>query len=267
MDSLRQWHEYYVSNSQNIMRHSGNDTGDLTEREKHRIAKSIAAFQLGEYSEGKGLLRAAEAFAATTHNQYLVSITKLFIAEEQAHAMMLARFMTTHHIPFVRKHWADRVFRRLRRDVGFELSITVLITAEIIALVYYQALSASTSSTHLKHICDIIVADELNHVRYESELINGIREGKSRLYRSTIRLLHAVLFLGTTAVVYLTHRSVLNAGGRGPVVFARQCWEEFASRFQHRPRFKSPPEHNLECAPEDAVISRRLGGCEITETD
>ncbi|MEP7272585.1 MAG: hypothetical protein ABI882_13860 [Acidobacteriota bacterium] len=231
MDFLQGWHDYFVANSLKGSDISWTEHAQLTGREKRCIERSIAAFQLGEYSEGKGLLRAAELFAPEVPSEYLVRITRLFISEEQNHAMLLGKFMTIHNIELIKTHWADIVFRRLRKAVGFELSITVLITAEIISLIYYQALRASSNSTQLKQICNRILADEVKHVRYESELIDHIRFGRSRIYRATVRLLHAFLFLGTTMVVYWSHRDVLNMGGYGLIEFHQQCWREFAAAF------------------------------------
>lgn len=231
MDFLKGWCDYFMANSVKSRAMSWNEPVELTDQEKRCIEKSIAAFQLGEYSEGRGLLKSAELFAKSIGNEYLVKITKLFIAEEQAHAMLLGRFMTINNIKLIRQHWTDVIFRRLRKAVGFELSITVLITAEIIALVYYKALKASTNANQLKDICNKILADELNHVRYESEVINYIRNGRPRIYRSVIKSLHKVLFLGTMIVVYTGHREVLNTGGYGFSEFRKACWVEFSNCF------------------------------------
>src|SRR5205085_5738703 len=119
---------------------------------KRCVGKSIAAFQLGEQSEGKGLLKAADSFAQNTDNPYLSQITRLFIAEEQNHALLLRKFMELNGIPLLKHNWTDSIFRRLRKNVGFELSITALITAEIISVVYYDAMNNATKSHLLKRI-------------------------------------------------------------------------------------------------------------------
>lgn len=232
MDFLESWYDYFVANALTSHDLRQGNFDELTDSERKRIGKSVATFQLGEYSEGRGLLRAAQSFERKIDTPYLVGITKLFIAEEQNHAMLLRRFMAIHNIPPIKKHWADAVFRWLRKGVGFEISITVLITAEIIALIYYKALRANTGSNQLNRICDKILTDEIQHVRYESELINYIRNSRPSAYQPTIRLLHAVLFIGTTIVVYSSHRAVLNAGGYRFVAFCEACWTEFSFCFR-----------------------------------
>jgi hypothetical protein len=107
----------------------------LSDEERQCIQDSIAAFQLGEYSEGHNLLRFARAYAQRCGDDTLVQITRDFIKEEQRHALLLKRFMVAQSLEVIQRNWTDTMFRRLRRYVGYELPITVLIIAEIIALV------------------------------------------------------------------------------------------------------------------------------------
>jgi hypothetical protein len=230
-DSLKGWHNYFIQNSTNKGDFAWNTEEKLTAEESHCIGKSIAAFQLGEHSEGKGLLKAADAFAKKQDNPYLGHITRLFIGEEQNHALLLRKFMELNGIALLKHNWTDSIFRRLRKNVGFELSITVLITAEIISLVYYDALKNATRSSLLKNICEKILADERMHVKYESELLGLIRQTTSVFRRALLPFLHRVLLLGTVFVVYLSHRKVLNRGKYDLPNFAAACWLEFSNCF------------------------------------
>jgi hypothetical protein len=231
ISSLKDWYGYFAQNSLSDEHIPWHAQDALSEEEKNCIGKSMAAFQLGESSDGKGLLKSAEQHARKHADLYLVKITKLFIGEEQNHARLLKRFMTVHGIKLAKKNWTDTVFRRLRKNVGFELSITVLITAEVISLVYYRALKDSTHSNLLKKICDKILADEAAHVTYESELINMMRDSKRSLIKHAILFLHKFLFFGTLLVVYANYKRVLNRGGYSFTRFWKSCWFEFSSCF------------------------------------
>ncbi|HEX5735881.1 MAG TPA: hypothetical protein VF131_23850 [Blastocatellia bacterium] len=231
IDSLKSWHAHFTKNRANTGNIPWITADALTGDEKSCIANSIAAFQLGEYSEGKGLLKSAAAYAAKSGDQLLVPITKLFIAEEQNHALLLKRFMSIHDMPLVKKNWTDAVFRRLRKNVGYELTITVLITAELISVVYYRALKGATNSKLLASICDKILADEEAHIKYESEMINQIRDSKPASVRQVTVFLHRFLFLGTMLVVFFNHKRVLKRGGCGFYDFWRSCWAEFSACF------------------------------------
>jgi hypothetical protein len=230
-EALKDWHNYFVQNSTNRGDFTWDTEERLTAEERRCIGKSIAAFQLGEHSEGKGLLKAADSFAKSKNNPYLSPITKLFIAEEQNHALLLRKFMELNGIALMKHNWTDSIFRRLRKNVGFELSITVLITAEIISLVYYDALKNATKSNLLKNICGKVLADERAHVKYESELLGLIRPTNSAFRRVLLPFLHRVLLVGTVLVVYLSHRKVLNRGRYDLPNFIAACWLEFSNCF------------------------------------
>src|SRR4030095_16934868 len=110
------------------------------------VASSIQEFQLGESSEGRHLISAANRYAALSGDFDYVTALRLFIAEENRHARELGRFLDLAGIPRVESSWPDTVFRILRRRAGLELSIVVLVTAEIIAKVYYAALRDAAGS-------------------------------------------------------------------------------------------------------------------------
>jgi rubrerythrin len=143
--------------------------------ERRLIGSSIATFQLGEQSEGRTLLRAAQRFARTRRIPALVRIVELFIREEQRHAAMLRAFMEEHHIALKRADWTDRVFRRVRQLAGLELCLYILISAELIGIVYYRALEAATDCERLMVLCRTLVSDELAHVGFESQLLLALR--------------------------------------------------------------------------------------------
>ncbi len=148
----------------------------------------------------------------TREQDYYNAIVQ-FIREEQRHARDLARFMNRQEIPLIRDHWIDRVFRELRRFAGLELSIIVLITAEIIAKVYYKALKNSTNSRILRELCDQILLDEEKHVEFQSETLHKLGKARSKTVNDCIGLFHRGLLEGTLFIVWHQHKSVFKAGG------------------------------------------------------
>jgi len=199
----------------------------LRPEERALIASSIATFQLGEQSEGGTLLRAAERFARERELPSLVRILELFIREEQRHASLLRSFMEDHGIPLKRGHWTDRVFRRLRRLAGLELYMCVLITAELIGNVYYRVLASATGCQRLKVLCRTLVADELVHVAFESQLLLAVRAARPAWARTLIRSAHRAFFAGTASVVWLTHRTLLRHSGYEAGTFLRLCLAQY----------------------------------------
>jgi len=59
---------------------------------------------------------------------------EFFIREEQRHSALLNSFLDRENIPKLNHHWVDLIFRKMRHLAGFELMLTVLLTAELIAI-------------------------------------------------------------------------------------------------------------------------------------
>ena len=200
----------------------------LRSEERALIASSIATFQLGEQSEGATLVRAAAHFVRNRELPELVRIMELFIREEQRHASLLRSFMEDHGIPLKSSHWTDRVFRRLRRLAGLELYMCVLISAELIGNVYYRVLASATGCQRLKVLCRTLVADELVHVAFESQLLIALRAARPAWTRTLIRATHRAFFASTASVVWLTHRRLLRHSGYDARGFLRLCLAQYA---------------------------------------
>jgi hypothetical protein len=191
--------------------------------ERELIASSIATFQLGEHSEGRTLLRAAERFAREKRVPHLLKIIDLLVREEQRHASLLRAFMQDHRIPLKRTDWTDRSFRLIRRLAGLQLYVCVLICAELIGNVYYRALESVTDCERLQVLCRTIVSDELAHVGFESQLLFTQRAGRAARLSALARSAHEMFFASTAAVVWLTHRCVLRRAGHSGRSFLRAC--------------------------------------------
>jgi hypothetical protein len=136
--------------------------------------------------------------------------------------------MEEHHIALKSTDWTDRVFRRVRRLAGLELYLYVLISAELIGIVYYRALEAATDCRRLVLLCRILVSDELAHVGFESQLLLALRAGRAAPVQAVLRLAHRAFFAGTAGVLWLTHRAVLRKGGYGARSFLRGCLSQYA---------------------------------------
>lgn len=226
--NLRIWLNHFEYHAQQPRGGADGSPAALAPEERRLIARSLATFQLGAQSEGAGLLRAARRFAAAHGDALLPRITELFIREEQRHARLLREFMDEHGIAARRRHWSDTVFRRVRRLGGFELYLHVLIAAELIGNVYYRALESVTRCQRLRVLCRSLLADELAHIGYESELILELRAGRPAPLRAWVRLLHRAFFCGAACSVWICHRAVLRRAGHTAGGFLRQCLDQYA---------------------------------------
>ncbi|MEJ7665450.1 MAG: hypothetical protein WKG07_40965 [Hymenobacter sp.] len=108
---------------------------------------------------------------------------RLFIKEEQTHAAVLGRFMDQQGIPRLRGHWLDAAFRGLRRVLGLEHTLRVLLTAEVVAAVYYRALFSATYSGLLQQLCRRIILDEEMHLNFQCFALRHLSAGRGGVGR------------------------------------------------------------------------------------
>jgi hypothetical protein len=185
----------------------------LTARERARTAAAVQQFQLGEGSDGKGFLARAARDPRVAADPLLVPALRLFIEEEQRHSAWLGRFLDGEGIPRLRHSVLDGVFRWLRKLAGLELCVTVLVTAEILAVPFYQALRDATGSQLLKRICERILCDEAAHLQFQAGTLTALRRSLAPWRRRSRRWLHRFLLAGTTAVLWLECEAVFRDGG------------------------------------------------------
>jgi hypothetical protein len=221
-----QWREYFRKNNASLLAIPWEAGVSLTDAERAAVAASMQEFQLGESSEGKHFQGLAKEYARRTGDADYVHALRLFIAEEHRHARDLGRVLDLAGIERIGHTWPDAVFRWLRHRAGLELSVSVLVTAEIIAKVYYLALREATSSAVLRRLCDQILSDEVQHVRFQCERLAMIRARRSRVTIWGKAVVQRFFFTGTCWVVWLKHRHALRAGGYTYGTFREDAREE-----------------------------------------
>ena len=232
MPTSLQWRRYFEKNSRSLLVIPWQVGADLMPEDANVIERSLKEFQAGESSEGKHLLGYAQAYADREADWEYIAAVRLFIAEEQRHARDLGRFLTLNGIRLAKTTFTDYVFRRLRNLVGnLEVSISVLITAELIAKVYYALLQNATSSTVLRCLCDQILGDELRHVQFQAEQLRNLRSDRSRTKKAITVALQQILYCGTVLIVWIFHQRVIRRGGFSCLRWWRSCWCEFNAAF------------------------------------
>jgi len=221
------WVAYYRHNDKNLISIPWEIGAELSDQERMAIAKSVQDFQLGESSEGRHLQNCAEEWGRQNQDAEYSESIRLFIREEQRHARELGRFLELNGIELIGKAWTDSLFRRLRHLAGLEMSIMVLLTAEIVAQVYYAALRESTQSQVLKTICDQILRDEEQHVRFQCERLSIIARTKPWIRLCLRYFMQRALMLGALPIVWISHRHAYRAGGYSFGRFVSETWLAF----------------------------------------
>lgn len=206
--SSESWAEYFAQNAAQAPRFPYEGGELLFDADRELVFPSICMFQAGEASEGHHLMEAVRAWCVESGDSAYEEAMCLFVAEENRHSQYLKRYMDRHGVTGD-KVALDGVFRRLRRGGGLEREVTVLVTAEMIALSYYSALAEATGDPLLKAICAQMQHDELHHVVFQSATLRklGPTRGGDRRRR--------LLMEATCMLVWLRCKDVLCAGGYG----------------------------------------------------
>jgi hypothetical protein len=205
----------------------------LKPAERRLIARSMPTFQLGEQSEGHLLLRVAQRLASEHGTRAVVRIVELFIREKRRHAALLRAFMEEHDIALERSDWTEQVLSLARQFGGLELRLNVLISAELIGIVYYRALEAATDCQRLKLLCRALVSDALAHLGFESHLLLALRAKRAGAGRILMRSAHRASFVVTAGIVWLAHRAVLRGAGYKFRSFLRVCLSQYRFHLGH----------------------------------
>ena len=169
--SFNHWNTYFAAHHQ--QQFSGiywDDEDYLSSAERKLISSSIQQFQKGENSDGKNLL----SKSAQLYDMNYTFAIQNFIKEEQNHSKALGTFMDLHSIERIQKHPLDVIFKSLLKFFSIGGIVVTLTTAEIISMVYYDALRKATGSKLLKDICTAILEDEVEHLKFQSQSLCAI---------------------------------------------------------------------------------------------
>ncbi|MFO0918553.1 MAG: hypothetical protein U0872_09595 [Planctomycetaceae bacterium] len=199
----------------------------LTAEERRKVLPSIAIFQLGESGEGRHLFRAAEDWATASGDQDYVIALRMFIEEEHRHAQLLGDYLDLAEFPRLKTNWTDGLFRWLRHLAGLQLSITVLLSAELIAMVYYAALRRASGCPLLMAICRQVLEDECAHLRFQAQQIGRLRRERTDFERLICEAFHAGLLAAISVVVWSTHRQVFRAARLTFVGYQQKLWGQY----------------------------------------
>jgi (E)-4-hydroxy-3-methyl-but-2-enyl pyrophosphate reductase len=225
-NTSRQWVRHFHANADTPADIPWDDPRRLSAVERRAVLRSIQIFQLGESGGGSRLLRAAETYCRQTGDRHYLKALRLFIREEQHHAELLARFLRREKTDLLGRQWTNGIFRRCRNLVGLELMLAVLLAAELMARVYYAALSRATDDPVLRAICGRILRDERWHVRFQCDRLAHMRGERRRSLGLLTGAAERIGFRVVCVAVWMNHARVFRATGIGFGAFWRRTGRE-----------------------------------------
>ncbi|HET7016690.1 MAG TPA: ferritin-like domain-containing protein [Streptosporangiaceae bacterium] len=189
------------------------------------VARSLQRFQLGESGDGANLAAKADRAGDESY----AAAVRLFIAEEQNHARLLAELLAAAGVRLISSHWSDLVFVRLRRALGLRLELMVLFVAEFIALFYYRACRDGAGDQLASDVAGQILADEERHVRFHTKQLQLSFARLPAVIRRPVCWAWLLLMVGTAGAVVFDHGAALTRYGVRRTAFTRQVLRAFAA--------------------------------------
>lgn len=193
-----------------------------------RLVRSLQAWQKGETSDGRHLLRAAAKFATRFDDPRSLDATRLFIAEEQKHGGNLGRYLDRIGAPRLGFDIGDWLFRRVRYfNASIEVWTITVIIVEMLAQMYYAALAKAADCPLLRDICDDILADESPHIRFQAERLHTVVADRGPATMQLARAAYRGLFAVVVRTVWLAHGHVFRAAGYSRPAYLRKIRTRF----------------------------------------
>lgn len=235
MQSSHEWFNYFKHNlTINRIDWSLKPNIDLIERKT--ILAGLQAWQLGETSDGKNLLKASANYAAKANDPSYIKAVKLFIREEQKHGENLGKYLDRIGEKRIKNNWGDSLFRKFRYlNNSMEMWTITVLTVESTAQIFYQSLKDATDCQLLKQICTDILIDEVAHIRFQRERLRIILQRRNLATQGVFIYGYKFFYFSTALVVWLAHRKVFRAGGNT------------LKKFMHKMSLKF--RRNIECSP------------------
>ncbi|RZK18898.1 MAG: hypothetical protein EOO56_15245 [Hymenobacter sp.] len=214
---------YFQANHARFADLAWDDPHQLSPTQKRVLSTSLQAFQRGIGTGGDHLLALADQLGAADY----AAATRLFIQEKASHADLLGQFMDRQNIPRLRPHWLQKAFWGLER-LGLGHLVRVMLTAEVVATVYYRALYQATFSGLLQQICRRILLAEEMHLLYHCLAIRQLSPRHNWLSTWFWRRFYRIFMAGTALTTYVANRRALRAGGYGLGRFCATIATEYA---------------------------------------
>jgi hypothetical protein len=123
----------------------------------------------------------------------------------------------------LRHHWSNSCFVFLRRLLGLEEELLILLIPEMIAQRYFRALREGTTDPALRAVFERIVRDEDGHVAFHVAFLRQRFAALPLARRILLRAGWRIIFRGACAVVMLDHCAALRAVRVPLAVFWWDC--------------------------------------------
>lgn len=140
----------------------------LSEKKRRALAKSLSEYQLGD-GGGPCCLVARDAEKARGVCPEARELIDLWFAEEREHSRLLGDALRRIGGKFVTSTPAFELFTFVRRLIGVQFEMLVLLIVEIVSTGYYRLIAAHCDDQPIAAMCALILRDEAGHIAFHRD--------------------------------------------------------------------------------------------------
>ena len=239
--NYQQWIAHFTANKLDRPEPDWATPFSMPERKRKLLAKSIAEYQLGDGGGACRLVaRDAETFRGSAEE--VRQTVDMWFDEEREHSRLLAGAVRRIGAEFVTDTLAFRMFYALRRSMGVNFEMLVLLIVEIVSTGYYRVIRRHVGDEPLAAMCKLILRDEARHIDFHRDRLAALHGNSFGFWRA---LGFRLLGFGCAAFLWLGHGSCLRAlGGSRAELFGHV--RSGVANFLSELAAKTHPENNTK---------------------
>ena len=161
----------------------------MPEAKRRVFALSLAEYQLGDGGgECKLVARDAEQYRGSAEEAR--TVVDLWFAEEREHSRLLGCAVKRVRGQFVTSTFGFELFYAIRRRLGVQFEMLVLLVVEIVSTGYYRVIRRHVGDEPLAAMCKLILRDEARHIDFHRDRLAARHaQGVGRLWTWQFHLL------------------------------------------------------------------------------
>jgi hypothetical protein len=144
----------------------------MAEDRRWLLARSLSEYQLGD-GGGECRLVAQDAEALRASAEEVRMVTDLWFAEEREHSRLLACAVQRVGGEFVTSTFGFELFYAIRRRLGVQFEMLVLLVVEIVSTGYYRVIRRHVGDEPLADMCRLILRDEARHIDFHRDRLTA----------------------------------------------------------------------------------------------
>lgn len=213
--NYRHWINYFEANRFARPEPAWDAPLTLPEPKRRALAESLAEYQLGDGGGPCRLIaRGADLFRHSSAE--VERVVDLWFAEEREHSRLLSGAVQRLRGRLLTETIAFRLFCGLRRALGVEGEMLVLLLVEIVSTGYYRLIRRHAGDPPIEAMCRLILGDEAGHIAFHRDRLAERHPGGMSGAR---QMAFQVLGMACAALLWIGHGRKLRAIGATRVEF------------------------------------------------